>query len=293
MAIKDEFTRSWITEKAIEIISRYEPGMLTLRGLHYQLVAIGMTNTTRHYKRAVSAMIKARWDGVVNFEAFSDHDRAMIGVTEYETTDLDDSIENGKEQVGLWMNSYSKNRWENQPYYVEVFIEKKALQGVFQKPCQKNKIALGACKGYPSLTFLNEAKERFMEAENNGKKPVIIYFGDYDPSGEDIPRSIKDNLLEFGIEVVMDRRALMENQVVEWNLPHAPTKIGDSRTAKWNGFGQVELDAVSPQKLINLCQDAIDSYFDEDLFNKLKRIESIERKQYVIELKEFVNNMKS
>lgn len=292
MAKQDEFTRSWITQNAIEIISRYEPGMLTLRGLHYQLVAIGMTNTTRHYKRVVSAMIKARWDGEVDFEAFSDHDRSMIGVTEYETTDLDDAIEKGKEQVEAWMNNFYKNRWENQEYYIEVFIEKKALQGVFQKPCRKNRVALGACKGYPSLTFLNEAKERFMEAESNGKTPVIIYFGDYDPSGEDIPRSIKDNLMEFGIDVIVDRVALMEEQVVEWNLPPAPTKVGDSRTAKWDGLGQVELDAVSPEKLIDLCEEAIESYFDEGLFDELKEIESNERETYVLELKNFVNNLK-
>jgi len=68
---KDKFTREWITQNSIEIISRYEPGMLTLRGLHYQLVSIGMTNTMQHYKRVVSAMIKARWDGDVDFEAFT------------------------------------------------------------------------------------------------------------------------------------------------------------------------------------------------------------------------------
>lgn len=35
---KDEFTRDWIIEKSVEILSRYEPGVLTIRALHYQLV---------------------------------------------------------------------------------------------------------------------------------------------------------------------------------------------------------------------------------------------------------------
>lgn len=51
--VQDEFTRQWIIENAIEILSRYEPGVLTIRALHYQLVSIGMTNTLQHYKRVV------------------------------------------------------------------------------------------------------------------------------------------------------------------------------------------------------------------------------------------------
>ena len=174
----DEFNRQWITDNSIEIISRYEDGVLTLRGLHYQLVSIGMTNSTQHYKRVVAAMIKARREGIVSYDAFSDHDSEMIGSTEISETILSDEIQIGKEQIEAWMNNYAKNRWENQPYYVEVFIEKKALQGVFKKPCQNNEVALGACKGYPSLTFLNDTAKRFRDAYHEGKKLVIIYFGD-------------------------------------------------------------------------------------------------------------------
>ena len=127
---KDEFTRKWITDNAIEIVNRYEKGILTLRGLHYQLVSIGMTNSIKHYKRVVAAMIDARWAGLVDFDAFSDLDRTMVGKTRYEETDLDNSIEEGKEAIRNWMDIYYKNRWENQVYYPEIFIEKKALQGV-------------------------------------------------------------------------------------------------------------------------------------------------------------------
>tara|TARA_R110000851_G_scaffold108617_1_gene230055 strand:- start:32948 stop:33832 length:885 start_codon:yes stop_codon:yes gene_type:complete len=293
MAKQDKFTRSWITENSIEVVSRYDPGILTLRGLHYQLVAIGMTNTVQHYKRVVSAMIVARREGLIDYEAFSDHDRSMIGTTHFEETNVHEAISDAKKQIENWMKYFHKNRWENQPYYVEVFIEKKALQGVFGKPCQRNRVALGACKGYPSLTFLNDTAIRFQNAVDEGKKPVIIYFGDYDPSGEDIPRSIGDNLSnDFGVDVLVHRVALMEHQVVEWNLPHAPAKKGDSRTANWGGLGQVELDAVSPEKLVDLCEDAIGEFFDDDLFEELKDQEKQETKVYQEKLKTFVNNLK-
>ena len=289
---KDEFTRKWITDNSVEIVSRYEKGILTLRGLHYQLVSFGMTNSLTHYKRVVSAMIDARWAGLVDFDAFSDHDRSMIGETKYEETNLYSSIEEGKEAIKNWMDIYYKNKWENQPYYPEVFIEKKALQGVFKKICDSNRVALGACKGYPSLTFLNEATQRFKEAEDRGKIPIIIYFGDYDPSGEDIPRAIEENVKKLGCESIVVRRiALLHEQVVEWHLPPAPVKEGDSRSANWDGLGQVELDAVKPEKLQRLCQDAINDIFDRDLYTDLESQEDEEREIYRSQLMDFVTSL--
>ncbi len=289
---KDKFTRSWITENSIEVLSDYEPGVLTLRGLYYQLVARGMTNSLQHYKRVVGAMIDARWNGIVDFDAFSDRDRAMIGETKFATTDVGESIEEAKDAIGNWMQIYYKNRWENQPIYPEILIEKKALQGVFESVCARNRVALGACKGYPSLTFLNELSKRFITAEQDGKRPVILYFGDYDPSGEDIPRAIQENIVRLGCESIEVRRiALMREQVLEWRLPAAPAKLTDSRTAKWNGLGQVELDAVEPRKLQALCQSAIDDIFDEDLYGELKAVENEERTMYQENLRQYVASL--
>ena len=97
--MRDEFTKQWITDNAIEICARYEDGILTLRALHYQLVSVGMTNTIQHYKRVVNAMIDARWQSLISFEQFSDHDRAMLGETKANVTDLDTEIQNGKDQI--------------------------------------------------------------------------------------------------------------------------------------------------------------------------------------------------
>lgn len=179
---KDEFTRDWIIENPVEILSRYEPGVLTIRASHYQLVSIGMTNTLRHYKRVV-AMEVARWDGRVDFEAFSDRDRAMCGYTHAEPTNLEKS-------------------------------------GV------------------------------------------------------------------YGVEI--RRIALMEQQVIEWGLPPAPAKETDSRTANWDGLGQAELDAVKPEKLIALSDDAINEISDQDLYDELIATEAEERELFQAGLKRYV-----
>lgn len=286
------FTKSWIIENAVDILSNYEPGILTIRGLHYQLVSRGMTNDIQHYKRVVAATGQARWDGIISFGAFSDRERSMACNTQSDDTIYEDEVMNAKKQIKLWANNYYLNRWENQPIYPEVLIEKKALEGVFYKTCMTNGVALGACKGYPSLTFLHDISFRIKEAEYRGKQPIILYFGDYDPSGEDIPRALRENLIQLGCneELEVRRICLNEDQVIDWGLPPAPTKDTDSRSVHWTGLGQVELDAVKPEKLMNLLQGAIDEVFDEELYDELKEREKREATMYRTELKEFIEN---
>ena len=289
--MKTPFTKQWITKTAIPIVKSYN-GNLTLRGLHYRLVAAGMINDVSHYKKVVNAMIDARWEGLVHFTDFLDHEREMLGQTDFEQTDVESKVENAKEAIRYWATSYRKNMWENQPYYPEVFIEKKALQGVFEDPCKIMSVALNPCKGYPSLTFLYDAAMRFEEAIHQGKTPIILYFGDYDPSGENIPETIVENLYRMTTETIELRRiALNEQQVIDWNLPPAPTKDSDTRSAKWDGLGQVELDAVEPEKIVRLCYSAIEDVFDRDLYEELMVTQREEKEQFKTILKNDFNTL--
>lgn len=289
--MKDEFTRQWITEKAQAILSEYAEG-ITVRQLHYRLVAMGMTNDMNHYKRVVNAMTQARWDGIVDMSSFIDRERSMYGETADDEKNLDNEIEHGKEQIKAWMQSYGLNRWCNQDNYIEVGIEKKALQGVFESPCFYNDVGLAPFKGYSSITFLYEARDRFLDAMKHGKKSILLYFGDYDPSGEDIPRSIQKNLLRMGVDVIVKRIALNPDQIREMSLPGVPPKVTDSRTRRWNGGSVVELDAVEPKTLSKMCENAIKEYFNRDLYDELKEKESEEKQDYRKALKEFVVTLK-
>lgn len=290
--MKDAYTKKWIIENSLEIVKEYEKGILTVRGLHYRLVATGMTNDDRHYKRVIDAMIYARWNGLVEFNTFSDHDRFMIGETEYKDISLKDKIEEAKDQVGAWMTQYSRNKWQNQYYYPEILIEKKALQSVFQSVCKEWNVTLGACKGYPSLTFLNDTANRMIFASDKGYHPIILYFGDYDPSGQDIPRSIKENIIKLGCpNIEIKQIALSKEQVLELKLPPAPIKPKDSRSATWTGLGQVELDAIEPNMLQAMCRDAIKNVFDKAVANNLDLLAQNEAIQYRIALKEFISTL--
>ncbi len=287
----DIYTRSWIIEHGVPIVKSYS-GALTLRALHYRLVADhGMTNSQQHYKRVIGAMVKARWDNRVGFDSFIDREREQFGSTEFDQTDVETSADEGKEQVLAWMNSYSKNRWENQPIYPEVWIEKKALQSVFEKPCKNMDVSLCPCKGYPSLTFLHEAAERFKDAESKDKQCVMLYFGDYDPSGEDIPRAIGDTLERMDANVDVRRILLLKKDVIEMKLPPAPTKLTDSRAREWDGLGQVELDAIEPRKLGRIARAAIDEIFGDELHDELLQREEVETEEYKSILKRYVTDL--
>lgn len=287
---RDEFTKKWITEHAQDVLTQYTGG-ITLRQLYYRLVSIGMTNDIQHYKRVVNAMTDARWDGIVDMESFIDRERSMFGETAANEKDVDSEIEHGKENIKAWMEFYHLERWSNQDNYVEVWIEKKALQGVFEGPCSRRSVGLAPCKGYPSITFLHDASKRFEIAQRNGKEIHILYFGDHDASGDDIPRSLEENLGRMGAILHVQRIALTEEQIRDMSLPGVPPKQSDSRTRNWDGTSAVELDAVEPNTLEKMCLDAIDSLFDSDKYEELKARERLERTQYQKELKDFVNNL--
>ena len=285
---KDGFGREWINENAIATLENYD--VMTVRQLFYRLVSKGYPNTMKHYKRVVAAMTKARWDGIVGFDAFIDREREPYGTTEINEKILSDEITDAQWGLRIRTRSYRLNRWAFQDEYVEVWIEKKALQGVFESPCNQKCVGLFACKGYPSLTALHEAKERFEKAVDEGKHPVIIYFGDHDPSGDDIPRNIEQSLSQMGVDIEIDRVGLTKQQVIDLGLPPAPTKKTDSRTKGWDGLGQVELDAVEPDMLIDWVNNAIFNHYDTDHHNEYELRQKTERGEFKKSMIDYVTS---
>lgn len=288
-----DFGKPWIIEHSKEILETYGGDRITLRQLYYRLVSIGFPNNVKAYKRVVASTTSARWDGEIDFSAFVDRERGVYGRTESNEKDLADEVQTAKDMIGVWLRAYGLERWSNQPKFVEVWIEKKALQGVFERPCNLYDVALAPCKGYPSLTFLNEAANRFQDQIDKGKEIVILYFGDYDPSGEDIPRSVQENLARLGVDIEMKKISLNTEQIEKYNLPGVPAKQTDSRSAAWSGDDVVELDALDPKVLVKMCESAISEYFDIDLFKELKDLERKERIIYQKQLKDWVDRSMS
>src|SRR5262249_12342974 len=130
-------------------------------------------------------------------------------------------------------------------------------------------------RGYPSLSYLHEAAES-IAAE--GKPAVLYYFGDYDPSGLDITRAVKDGLREMAPDasIRLGRVAVTAEQIEEWDLPTRPTKKTDTRSKAFEGES-VEVDAIEPRLLREMVRDCIERHVDQRALKVTKVAERSER----------------
>jgi hypothetical protein len=136
-------------------------------------------------------------------------------------------------------------------------------------------VPLMVTRGYPSLTFVHSAAE---EMASTNRTTFIYYLGDHDPSGVDIPRMVEQNLREMAPEadIRFERLAVLPNQIINMELPTRPTKKTDTRSKGFMGES-VEVDAIPPDDLRLLVEDAITSHIDQDALDRQIHAENLER----------------
>lgn len=255
-----------IIDKANEILDDYSDQgyRLSLRQLYYQFVAKAIIeNTERSYKRLGNIITDARMAGQVSWNAIEDRGRSCYAHhPQPDPTAVLDGVEFG----------YSEDFWEDQEYYVEVWVEKDALSSVIERPCNKWRVPYMACKGYMSASAQWEAGQRFMAASENGKIPMLIHLGDHDPSGLDMTRDNGERLYTFAeVPVEVERIALNMDQVHQYSPPPNPAKVTDSRAKDYiRQYGDTswELDALTPSVIDELISSKIESVVDHDLWDE-------------------------
>lgn len=98
---------------------------LTLRQLYYQFVSRDLIpNKQSEYKRLGAIVSEARRAGLIDWDAIVDRTRNLQQLGTW------DSPAEVLEEDARW---FRYDRWESQPYYVEVWFEKDALMGVFKR----------------------------------------------------------------------------------------------------------------------------------------------------------------
>ena len=118
------------------------------------------------------------------------------------------------------------------------------------------------------------------DIDAGGRAAILLYAGDFDPSGEDIIRDIEERCPAFD---EIRRVALTSEQVEEYELPPQPAKKGDPRAddfvARHGELVQVELDALPMEVLRELYADAIDEFWDEDAHQEVLDQEETDRRE--------------
>jgi len=291
-----------LIEISKEILTEYD-GKITLRQLYYRLVAHHyIENTINSYKRLSRILVEARLTGQIPFDAFEDRTRTADGGDRPYFLPRDffeyhrDEYEGAEDRFRNSPEHYELPLWYAQPYYVEIWLEKQALQNVFKEITEKYGLTLAVCRGYPSTTFLYEAKWRIMR-ESDGRDIVILYFGDYDPTGEDIPRHIEHSLInDFDLNIeTFQKVALTLAQIESLNLPPEPTKKTDSRSRRFietHGDMAVELDAVEPRTLMQMIEDSILTFFDTGAYELRNRIQEESREVMRDWIRDYFNQQK-
>ena len=250
---------------ANEIIEEYaaQGYDLTLRQLYYQMVARGyIENSERSYKNFGNTIADGRLTGLIDWDRIVDRTRNLR-----ENSHFDSPAEIMQAVVA----SYQNDKWERQPYRVEVWVEKDALIGVLDGVCRDLDVPYFSCRGYTSQSEMWAAGRRLIHWRDRGQTPVILHLGDHDPSGIDMTRDIIDRLTLFSGDIELERLALNWDQVEQYNPPPNPTKLTDARAEGYVarfGLESWELDALDPATISTLIEDAVGRFRDEDLWNE-------------------------
>lgn len=254
-----------ILAEAATIVAGYDTGV-TLRQLFYRLVAAELLPNNRiAYQTLSRVTAEARRQG--RFPALVDRTRAIHRQVGFD----------GTEQARSWLAAiYRRDRTEGQPWSIYLGVEKAGIVEQLRSWFGDLGVPVLALGGYSSQTYVDEVAA---DVQRKNRPAVLVYAGDFDPSGEDIDRDFLDRTRCFD-DVV--RVALTVEQVHDHDLPEQMGKTTDSRAASFvarhGRLLQVELDALPPDVLRRLYADAIARYWDEAAFDAAVQRESADRR---------------
>ncbi|CAN5681904.1 hypothetical protein BH23CHL8_BH23CHL8_28830 [soil metagenome] len=240
-----------ILKAAIEVIGSASMAM-TVRQVFYQLVSRQVVENSRSRYQAVSdLLVAARREGIIAWTAIEDRLRRPRHVAMWH--DLGSFI-------GAVRRSYRRDVWADQPRRVEVWLEKDALSGIFEDVLAPYGVTLNVGRGYDGWSSVHAAAERLDDDD------VVLYFGDFDASGEDMVRSLRERLADQGAEPTIIKCALTFEDISRYRLPPDFAKASDTRaaafTARYGERSSVELDALPVDVLVARLQTSVEDHLD-------------------------------
>jgi len=246
-----------VVEAALEVFEQYDTA-ITLRQLYYRLVArLLIPNTINSYKRLSRIMVKAREQGDVPRNCLEDRSRRILGRGDTGYDSAEEYLKNKLSGLQDSWKGFSMPMWEDQPVYLLISLEKDALSRLVSRVGNRYSVRTFPTRGYPSYSYV-QTMANYMQTRLGGKPTIVLYFGDFDPSGVDIERDLEDRLGRYGAtEYKVKRIALTADQIKQYNLPPMPVKRSDARAESFmaeHGDKSVELDALDP----NLLQDTVE-----------------------------------
>jgi hypothetical protein len=245
------------------------------RGMWYILVSRypdKISNISSMYSSFDKAITKARkgeygTESRLEEDAFVDNVRQIIDIDDVYRSGYDYIIR-GRNYIRHAYQNYTIPRWHKQPNYLEVWLEKDALVSMFESILSDRQVRIVPNRGWTSRTVVTENIDRLKRkyTEEGFKNVVVLYFGDFYPSGLRMDENLQEELSDYDID--FKRIAITKPQIREFNLEHLQNpdaktleklegnsdKKGDANTEwfkeRW-GDGevyQIELDAMHARR---------------------------------------------
>lgn len=262
-----------VREAAREELALGHP--MTLRQVHYRLVSrddIIHPNTQTAYNTLSGWLRDDRLAGIIPWEWMVDRLRQPTTWAMWEDPE---------QFLHSVRDNYSRNVWQDQERYVEVWCEKDALSGIFSDVLGQYGVTLNVGRGYDGWASIKQAADRYWWRQNEADMDVtVLYFGDFDPSGEDMHRSLQERFATLGVYPEMPKVALTYEDA--HRLPGEVTKADDSRAEAFvEKYGDlaVELDALPVDELRGRIRSGVEGLMDMDALAESERIEREQRRQ--------------
>jgi hypothetical protein len=278
--MNDRIDWATVVSRAADIVRSYDIP-ITLRQLFYRLVSDNLIpNQVGPYKKLSERTAKLRRSR--QFPALFDRGRTVLKPSGY------DSPHHAVDAAARW---YRRDRTEGQRYQVWLGVEKNALAGLMEDWFGDYGVPVLPLGGYSSESI---DRQVVRDVSLDGRPAILIYGGDFDPSGMDIGRNFIDNTTCWHRTI---RVGLSEQQIADLSLPVLEGKATDSRAPRFIAthpvihteydFGcdaqgrripvQVELDAVDPHTLRDWYLDALADYWDDDTYADVLTQEDADR----------------
>lgn len=250
--------------------------------------------------------------GHLRIDCFADNSRRSTRYqSELNTWEPEENISIHIEDLKRLPSIYHKEilpRWVEQPNYVEVWTEKAAMVGTFAQLLSGRQIAIVPFGGFHSVTYLWESARILRRFQQQGKKIHILYFGDFDPTGMVIEKTMKNKLSYYGLQGFDWKRiGVTYEQMIDFKLPQrldpkTYKKLEDHHGVdefrkKYKGLYQIEIDALPalrPEKFRNMVIDSVDQLFDEEIYQQiLKRYSSEQIREQIAKSVKYEFNLRS
>jgi hypothetical protein len=264
-----------LLEKAVEILEQTAPH--TVRGVAYQLfINYGLIPSMekKHVDRVGRVLGIAREEGMVPWEYIEDESRKIEYVP---------SWEDAEEFARVVGRSYRRDMWAHTGYHVQVWSEKHTVGGILRPVLDEFGVPFLAVHGFNSKTLMKKAAAI---STVDSRQMVILYVGDYDPSGmymseEDLP----SRFARYQGNIYLERIALIKEDLAD--LPSYD--VSQIREGKQKGnpcfpwyrqhYGTRgwELDAMNPNELRERLRQKIRAYIDPQEWDRQRLIEAAEQ----------------